>query len=309
MILRDADGDGRAEVLRPFAEGLDLPHALVIRDGWLYVGEVGQVRKLPYRAGELFPLGTPQWVTPPRSLAPNGGGGHPTRSLAFAPDGAEFFVGIGSRGNVADEPIPYASVQRFAADGSGQRTFAAGLRNPIGLAIRPGSNEVWALVNERDGLGDGLVPDYLTRVDDGAFYGWPFAYSGANPDPDFGARRPDLVAQSRLPDLLFQAHSAPIALAFYDGAQFPPDYRGDAIVTLHGSWNSSRPAGYLIARVPFANGKPKGYYEVFATGFWASGSTRAEVWGRPAGIAVAKDGALLVADDLANVIWRISYRP
>jgi len=162
------------------------------------------------------------------------------------------------------------------------------------------------VVNERDGLGDDLVPDYLTRVREGGFYGWPYAYIGANPQPDFPSR-PNLVAKAIVPDLLFQAHSAPLGLAFYEGRMFPPDYRGDAFVALHGSWNSGQPTGYKIVRVPFKDGRPEGWYENFATGFWASGEHRAEVWGRPAALAVAKDGSLLVADDTGGTIWRIAY--
>jgi glucose/arabinose dehydrogenase len=156
-------------------------------------------------------------------------------------------------------------------------------------------------------LGDGLVPDYLTRLAPGGFYGWPYAYIGAHPQPDF-PQRPDMVAKALVPDLLFEPHSAPLGLVFYEGSQFPPDYRGDAFVALHGSWNSSVPTGYKIVRVPFENGRPMGYYENFLTGFWMAGSKTAQVWGRPVGLAVASDGSLLIADDVANAIWRVSYR-
>jgi glucose/arabinose dehydrogenase len=163
------------------------------------------------------------------------------------------------------------------------------------------------VVNERDGLGDGLVPDYLTRLVPSGFYGWPYAYIGAHPQPNF-PQRPDMVTKALVPDLLFEPHSAPLGLVFYEGAQFPPDYRGDAFVALHGSWNSSVPTGYKIVRVPFENGRPVGYYENFLTGFWIAGRKTAQVWGRPVGLAVASDGSLLIADDVAQAIWRVSYR-
>jgi glucose/arabinose dehydrogenase len=208
---------------------------------------------------------------------------------------------------VAEEEPPRATIRVFAADGSGGRTFASGLRNPVGIAIRPGSDELWAVVNERDGLGDGLVPDYLARVREGAFHGWPYAYAGPNPDPDFGAKRPDLVAATVVPDVLFESHSAPLGLVFYEGAQFPDEYRGDAFVALHGSWNRSRPTGYKVVRVPFEDGRPVGGYENFAVGFWIEGEETARVWGRPAGLALGGDGSLLVADDAGGTVWRIRW--
>jgi len=162
-------------------------------------------------------------------------------------------------------------------------------------------------VQERDGLGDGLPSDFLTRVQEGGFYGWPYAYLGKHPQPGFADRAPDKVSATITPDLLFEAHSSALDLVFYDGEQFPPEYKGSAFVALKGSWNSSQPTGYKVVRVPFKDGRPEGYYENFATGFWASGEQRAEVWGRPAALAVAKDGSLLVADDTGGTIWRISY--
>jgi glucose/arabinose dehydrogenase len=198
-------------------------------------------------------------------------------------------------------------VQEFKADGSGQRTFAAGLRNPVGIAFYPGTSDLYVVVNERDGLGDGLVPDYLTRVQEGGFYGWPYAYIGRNPQPDYAERRPDLVQKTLVPDLLFESHSAPLGLVFYDGAQFPAVFRGGAFVALHGSWNAGKPTGYKVVFVPFRDKRPVGHYENFAVGFWAAGQQRAQVWGRPAGLAVAADGSLLIADDVGQTIWRVSY--
>lgn len=305
-LLRDADGDGVAETRTTFAENLDTPHGLALRDGYVYVGEFTQIRRLPYRVGETQAAGPPETVTAEGTLA-RSRGGHWTRNIVFTADGGGFFVSVGSRGNVAVEPEPYATIQHFRADGSGQRTFAIGLRNAIGIALHPETKALWAVVNERDGLGDGLVPDYLAEVKQGEFFGWPYAYLGPNPDPDYGRRRPDLVARTKVPDVLFRSHSAPISLAFYDGAMFPAEYRGDAFVTLQGSWNAARPTGYKVVRVRFRQGRPVGGYENFATGFRLGGTDTAIVWGRPSGIAVASDSALLVADDTGNTVWRISY--
>lgn len=305
LLLRDADGDGRAEGRWTFAEGFSGPHGLAIQGAHLYVADTERVWRLPYAVGETAPGGTPEPVTTDGAIG--GGGGHWTRNIAFHPDGTRFYVAVGSGSNIGVEKAPRATVQEFRTDGSGQKTFAAGLRNPVGITFRPGSEDLYVVVNERDGLGDGLVPDYLTRVQSGGFYGWPYAYIGANPQPRMAWRRLDLVERSIVPDLLFEAHSAPLGLVFYDGEQFPADFQGDAFVALHGSWNSSHPTGYKIVRVPFRNGKPVDYYENFATGFWAAGLRRAKVWGRPVGLAVAGDGSLLVADDAGGVVWRISY--
>ncbi len=304
-LLRDGDGDGRAEIAGTFAHGFNRPHGLAFQNGYLYVAEPSRLWRIPYKKGDLEARGRPQPVAAAGALG--GGGGHWTRNIAFAPDGRSFFVAVCSRGNIAEEPLPRASVQRFAADGSAQTTFASGLRNPVGIAFEPQSGELYVVVNERDGLGDGLVPDYLTRVRQDEFYGWPYAYIGRHPDPRYGDRRPELIAKSRVPDVLFRSHSAPLGLVFYDHTRFPETYRGDAFVALHGSWNASQPVGYMIARVPFKNGRPLGHYESFATGFWVAGHQRAQVIGRPAGLAVAADGSLLVADDVGNVVWRIDY--
>ncbi|MDF1737255.1 MAG: PQQ-dependent sugar dehydrogenase [Minwuia sp.] len=304
-LLRDADGDGRAEIRGTFAKGLDTPHGLAIRDGWVYVGEETRVSRLPYRVGDMVAGGAAEPVTGPRALG--NGGGHWTRNLAFSPDGTRIQVAVGSRGNIQVEDPPRATVQQFAADGSDQTTFATGLRNPVGIAYYPGTNDLYVVVNERDGLGDGLVPDYLTRVEPGGFYGWPYSYIGANPDPNMGGRGAEEAARAIVPDVLFKSHSAPLGLVFYQGQQFPADYRGDAFVALHGSWNSGTPTGYKIVRVPFRDGRAVGSYSNFATGFWTTGRNRAGVIGRPAGLAVWTDGSLLVADDTGRAVWRISY--
>jgi glucose/arabinose dehydrogenase len=304
-LLRDADGDGHAETRTTLIDGLDRPHGMAIQRGHLYIGEPRRIVRIAWQPGDMTPRGPVEQVTPSGALGD--GWGHWTRDILFSRDGKQFFVAVGSRSNIQEEAAPRATVQRFNADGTGQTTFASGLRNAVGIAFRPGTEELYAVVNERDGLGDGLVPDYLARVQAGEFYGWPYAYIGANPDPDYGNKRPELVARTKLPDVLFRSHSAPLGLTFYDGEQFPADYRGDAFIGMQGSWNAAKPEGYMVARVPFENGKPKGYYEVFASGFWLSGGDKARIWGRPIGVAVAKDGSLLVADETGLVVWRIAY--
>ena len=186
--------------------------------------------------------------------------------------------------------------------------FASGIRNPNGPSFQPRSGALWVTVNERDELGNDLVPDYMTSVKDGGFYGWPYAYIGPHKQPGpLGTKHPELVEKAIVPDLLLQSHSAPLGLDFYEGTQFPAEYRGDAFVSLHGSWNSSQPTGYKVVRVHFKEGKPVGGYENFMTGFWLPGTNPAEVWGRPVGLATAKDGSLLVADDVGQRIWRIHW--
>ena len=233
--------------------------------------------------------------------------GHTNRHLTIDPKTGALFVGVGSSGNVGVEPEVKATIQRFDPDGANQVTFASGLRNPTALAFEPGTGDLYAVVQERDGLGDRLPPDYLTRVEKGAFYGWPYAYIGRHPQPGFANLKPDKVKASIKPDLLFEAHSSAMDLVFYDGQQFPQQYRGGAFVALKGSWNRSAPTGYKVVFVPFKDGRPQGWYQNFTVGFWVSGANRAEVWGRPAALAVAKDGSLLVADDTGGTIWRISY--
>ncbi len=304
LLLRDSDGDGRADLVTVFAAGLHRPHGLEVEGGYLYVSATDGLWRIALGPGDR-PAGHPERVTRPDAFGDSRN--HWTRNVVFAPDGKRFFITVGSASNIGDDPSPHATVQSFAADGSDQRTFASGLRNPVGIAFYPGTQDLYVVVNERDGLGDGLVPDFLTRLQEGGFYGWPYAYIGQHPQPDFPSR-PDLVAKTIVPDLLFQSHSAPLGLVFYQGKMFPPDYQGDAFVALHGSWNSIQPSGYKVVRVPFKGGRPVGYYENFLTGFWLKGTNPAAVWGRPAGLAVAGDGSLLIADDAGGAVWRVSYR-
>jgi glucose/arabinose dehydrogenase len=301
-LLRDANRDGKAEARFTFARGFDRPHGLAFHDGALYVGDLNAVWKLDYADGATE-RGRQQRIT---QQSFGGKQGHSTRDIAFGPDGT-LYLAIGSAGNVeTSDPQTRAGIQKVSPNGM-LSTYASGLRNPVGIVFRPGTREMWVTVNERDGLGDDLPPDYATHVEAGAFYGWPYAYIGPHPDPTFGAKRPDLVAKTKTPDVLFQPHSAPLGLAFYEGAQFPADYKGDAFVTFHGSWNSGKPHGYKVVRIHFAGGKPAGGYEDFVTGFWDGNTSPAHVYGRPAGLLVAKDGSLLIADDAGKTVWRVGY--
>jgi len=299
-ILRDANHDGVAEQRSTFANALDEPFGLALHGGFLYVGNENAVIRYDYRPGQLTASG------PLRMITPLPAGGHSTRGLLVSRDGTKLFISVGSASNVSREDPPRAAILVMNLDGSGRRTFASGLRNPIGMAFEPTTGALWTVVNERDGLGDDLVPDYATEVRDGAFYGWPYAYIGKNEDPRRRGERPDLVAKTIVPSLLIQAHSAPIGMAFYNGTMFPPEFRGNAFVALHGSWNRSRRTGYKIIRIPFRNGHPSGGYDDFVAG-WMLGETNRRVWGRPACLLVLGDGSLLISDDGAGKIWRVTY--
>jgi glucose/arabinose dehydrogenase len=297
-ILRLHDHDGHADAPTRVATGFDRPYGLAWRNNELLVVDQQGIWSVPEH-------GAKRMLTARHVFG--AAYGHENRSIAIDPKTGALFISVGSMGNVAIEPPVKATIQRFDADGKNQATFATGMRNPTALAFNPDTGDLFATVQERDDLGDRLVPDYLTRVAQGAFYGWPYAYIGPNPQPKLGAQHPDKVKAAVVPDLLFEAHSALLDLVFYTADQFPAQYRGSAFVALHGSWNRAQATGYKIVRVPFRNGQPEGSYENFATGFWVGGLRRAEVWGRPAALAVAKDGALLVADDTGGTIWRIAY--
>jgi glucose/arabinose dehydrogenase len=326
-LLRD-DGEGHARWIDRHVEDLNRPYGLALRGDEILVADQDAIWRVPHvvgalRAGRPVPPEKAEDVPPDqRKPVPGAYGaelltkkgvfgiavGHQNRHLAIDPKTGGLYVGVGSSGNLGVEPEPKATIQRFDPDGSNQTTVASGTRNPTALAFHPQTGELWAVVQERDGLGDNLPSDYLIRVQQGGFYGWPYAYIGKHPQPGFAQLAPDKVEATITPDLLFQAHSSLLDLVFYEADQFPAEYKGSLFVALKGSWNRSIPTGYKVVRVPFKDGRPEGYYENFATGFWASGEERAEVWGRPAALAVARDGSLLVADDTGGAIWRISYK-
>ncbi len=234
---------------------------------------------------------------------------HWTRNILFSPDGKKIYVSIGSSSNVGVEKDERrAAVSEYNPDGTGFRLYASGLRNPIGLAWNPANGELWTAVNERDGLGDDLVPDFVTSIKDGAFYGFPYFYIGQNRDPRMKDADLKMEKAAAIPDVLLTAHSAALGIQFYTGKMFPAEYQNDAFVALHGSWNREKLTGYKIIRIHFQNGKPvKNSYEDFLTG-WLSNETSREVWGRPVGLLIAADGSLLIADDGANKIWRVSFQ-
>jgi glucose/arabinose dehydrogenase len=301
-ILRDTNNDGKADERHVFAEGLNRPFGMAIANGYFYVGNTDSVVRWKYAPGQLKVQGTPEKIT---DLP--GGGNHSTRTLAFNADNTKLYVSVGSSSNVDVEREPRATILEMNPDGSGRRVFASGIRNPVGLALRPESNEIWTAVNERDMLGDDLVSDYVTHVQDGGFYGWPYSYLGSHEDPRRKGERPDLVAKAIVPDVLLQSHSAPLGIVFYTGTQFPAEYQGDAFVALHGSWNRKPRTGYKVVRVPIRDGKATGGYEDFITG-WLVDPAKPEVWGRPVGLAVHRDGSLLITDDAHNLIWRVTYQ-
>jgi glucose/arabinose dehydrogenase len=314
-VLRDSDGDGRPDINEKFATGLSQPFGLAFYPPgpdpmFLYVANTDGIVRFPYRNGDLRARGKPERIADLSSGGRLTGGGHWTRDIVFSADGTKLYASVGSKTNVSDEAAEPAERERarifqFEPDGSNRTTYAWGIRNAVGIAIQPETGDLWASVNERDGLGDDLVPDYVTRVLKGGFYGWPWYYLGNHQDPRHKGSRPDLAAKVLEPDVLIQAHSAPLNLIFYEGEQFPADFKGDAFVALHGSWNRSKRTGYKVVRIPLENGKPRGVYDDFLTGFV---TPEGDVWGRPVGLTVAKDGSLLVSEDGNNAIWRIAYR-
>jgi glucose/arabinose dehydrogenase len=303
-LLRDADGDGKPEARHVFAEGLNQPFGMCLVGDYLYVANTDAVVRFPYKAGQTKLEGP---GTPVLHLPVGGYNNHWTRNVVANTDGTKLYVSVGSASNVGEngmkEEALRANVLEVNPDGTGLRVFAAGLRNPVGMDWEPATGALWTAVNERDELGDDLVPDYVTSVKDGAFYGWPYSYFGKNEDPRRKGERPDLVAKAVVPDLALGSHTASLGLAFYRGAAFPDKYRGGAFVGQRGSWNRSQFAGYRVAFVPFKDGKPAGPAEDFLTGFVKDDD---EVYGRPVGVAVAKDGALLVTDDVTDRVWRVA---
>jgi glucose/arabinose dehydrogenase len=279
------------------------PLGLAFQPGYLYVGYTDCVVRYKYQAGDT------QASQPERLVDLPGGGNHFARNVTFSRDGKKMYVTVGSASNNNEgEDVRRAAISEYNADGTGFRIFASGLRNPTALAWQPGTNTLWTTVNERDNLGDDLVPDYLTSVKEGGFYGWPFSYIGRNYDPMHTGKLPNLVKTAIVPDVLLPAHAAALGATFYTGNQFPPRFRNGVFVAMHGSWNRSKANGYKVGFVPFQNGKP-GPVEDFLTGFVVNDGTDGQIttWGRPVGVTVARDGALLVSDDGGNRIWKVSY--
>ncbi len=305
ILLRDVNGDGNADTRTVFLSGLNQPYGMLIMGNWFYVANTDGLWRYPYKAGDTKITATGKMIT---QLPAGGYNNHWTRNLLASADGAKIYISVGSGSNIAEHGLSNelnrAAILEINPDGTGKRVYAGGLRNPVGMAIQPGTTTLWTVVNERDKLGDELVPDYLTSVKQGGFYGWPLGYFGPHADPSYKGPKDDkLLARAIVPDVALGAHTASLGLAFYNGKKFPAKYNGGAFVGQHGSWNRSQLSGYKVVFVPFTNGKP-GIPEDFLTGFIVKPGKK-EVQGRPVGVAVAKDGTLLVADDVGNCLWRI----
>ncbi|UFZ07041.1 sorbosone dehydrogenase family protein [Bradyrhizobium ontarionense] len=325
-VLRPSEDGSRVASSEIFADRLGHPFGIAFYPSadpqWVYVASTERVMRFPYRSGAMKASGPLEVVVPDLPA----GYGHSTRDVVFTRDDKRMLVSVGSAGNVGEalgEPagglaawtnahplgaawgaeIDRAAVLSFDPAGKNQSLFATGIRNCVGLAIQPATGAPWCSTNERDGLGDDLVPDYVTRVKEGGFYGWPWYYMGDNPDPRHAGERPDLKGKITIPDVLLQAHSASLGLTFYDAGLFPPEYRGDAFAAEHGSWNRSKRTGYKVIRIRLQDGMPTGAYEDFVTGFVVNDR---EVWGRPVGVTVARDGSLLISEDGNGTIWRVS---
>jgi len=318
-VLRAADGDSKS-VNEIFASGLNQPFGIAFfpsgdNPQWVYVANMDSVVRFSYAVGNTKASGKPEIIV---AKLPNGVG-HSTRNLVFTKDN-RMLVSVGSRSNDAagierllgvmlswfgaGSETDRAAVLMFDPNGKRLGVFATGIRNCVGLAVHPKSGDLYCSTNERDGLGDDLVPDYITRVREGAFYGWPWFYIGDNEDPRHIGERADLRGKIVIPDVLIQAHSASLGMTFYNGKMFPSEYGGDGFAAEHGSWNRSKRTGYKVIRIPLKDGSPTGEYEDFLTGFVINDT---DVWGRPVGVAVAQDGALLVSEDGNGTIWRITH--
>ncbi len=315
-VFRGITQDGKPEKSEVFATGLDKPFGIAFyppgpNPKWVYVGNTGSVVRFPYANGDMKATGPSQMIVPD---IPSGGhlrgGGHWTRDVAFSPDGKTMFVSVGSHSN-HDDPDTHpqerhrANILAYTPEGKDFHIYAYGIRNPVGLAVNPITGQLWTSVNERDTLGNNLVPDYITHVQPGGFYGWPWFYMGGNWDPSLQGKHPELKDKVLTPDVLIQPHSASLEMTFYQGQQFPKQYRGDIFAAEHGSWNKKMRAGYEVILVPLVDGHAtSGSYEDFLTGFVLPNGN---VWGRPVGVAVAPDGSLMVTDDGSNSIWRVKY--
>lgn len=311
LVFRGLKSDGTFEEKSEFATGLTQNFGIAFyplgpNPKWVYIGNTNSVVRFPYKSGDLKASGPSETIV---AELPKGGG-HTTRDLAFSPDGGKLFVSVGSASNVNDPDTHPAETHRadileYTPDGKFVKIYAAGIRNPVGIAVNPTTGQLWCSVNERDELGDNLVPDYISSVKEDGFYGWPWYYMGSHQDPRHEGKHPELNGKVIVPDVLLQPHNASLELMFYEGKQFPSSYKGDIFAAEHGSWNKAVRAGYEVIRVPLKNGKSDGVYEDFLTGFVNPDGT---VWGRPVGVATLPDGSLLVSDDEYKAIWRVSYQ-
>lgn len=307
-LLRDADKDGKPEIREEFLNGLNRPFGMLILKDSFYVANTDGAWKYPYQTGQTKISGKGRKIL---ELPAGGYNNHWTRNLLANKNGSKIYVSVGSGSNVGENGMEHevrrACILEINPYGSGERIYAAGLRNPVGMDWAPGTQTLWTAVNERDNLGDDLVPDYLTSVKEGGFYGWPYAYFGQYEDPRLKGQRPDLVKKTLVPDVSLGSHTASLGLAFYDKNLFPAKYHNGAFVGQHGSWNRSEIVGFKVVFVPFKNGKPEDIVEDFLTGFIAD-KDKSEVYGKPVGVAVLPDGSILVADDAGNTIWRVTYK-
>jgi glucose/arabinose dehydrogenase len=300
--MTDTNKDGKHEAKKKLISNVYRPFGMAFWKDYLYVAETTSLKRYKYDKAKMS-VGPGEEVYGMKDFQK----GHWTRDVLFDPKGTKMYLSIGSASNVdAGEPRERAAILRFNPDGSGKEFVAEGTRNPVSILWHPTTGKLWATVQERDGLGDDLVPDYFTEIQHGGFYGWPYAYIGPNEDPRRKGEKPDLVKKTLVPDLPLQAHVAVLDAHFYTGKQFPAKYRSGAFLALHGSWNRSKRVGYSVVFVPFQSGKPSGEPEDFLTG-WMLSPDKREVWGRPVGLFQMADGSLLVTDDGANKIWRISH--
>nr|WP_245590656.1 sorbosone dehydrogenase family protein [Adhaeribacter aquaticus] len=305
-LFRDADKDGKPEVKKVFLKDLNQPFGMLVLGNYFYVANTDGLLRYPYKPGQTNITGKGQKIV---SLPAGGYNNHWTRNIIANADGSKIYISVGSGSNVGENGMEHevrrAAILEVNPDGSGERIYAEGLRNPVPMDWAPGTNTLWTAVNERDGIGDNLVPDYLTSVREGGFYGWPYAYFGQHEDPRLAGQKPELVKKTIVPEVALGSHTASLGFTFYKGKAFPAQYQNGAFIGQHGSWNSSDLVGYKVVFVPFDNGKPTGNPQDFLTGF-ISDKEKGEVYGRPVGLAVLPDGAMLVADDASNTIWRVS---
>jgi glucose/arabinose dehydrogenase len=313
-VFRGVDASGKPKEVGVYATGLAQPFGIAFyplgpNPRWLYIGNTDTVVRFPYKNGDLKATGPAEKLVDLPGGGRLRGGGHWTRDIVFSKDGTRMFVSVGSHSNVDDpdthpEEFHRADVLEFTPEGKFIKVYASGIRNCVGEAIQPETGRLWCSTNERDQLGDNLVPDYITSVKEDGFYGWPWYYMGSNQDPRHAGKHPELKGKVVVPDVLLQPHFASLEMTFYEGSNFPAEYKGDIFASEHGSWNKSRRAGYEVIRVPVKDGKATGEYEDFLTGFVTSDGN---VWGRPVGVAVAQDGSLFVSDDGSKSIWHVTY--